>query len=676
MANINSVTNSEEEIGYAVPMDWYKSYVENGKKPSEIKNRKIISEEGDLDRSSSFEVVGVKEWAEIKKKNTYDVEVPVGTVEVSLTLAEKEEIKKRFEVKSSKETFDVVKAVLFSQKMTEKDFLKRYKYTITGNIDIKEQLIKCGRKNVEITIERKETDTSSEEEEEKEKKPAEFRNLGLSCYMNTALQVLLGVEELSKSLASISTETIRALGQRKGAKGVYKREKCVELLLAYRSLVRATEKGEACDNKLREFKSVLGSIDTRYGKRAEEDAGEVFSLILNNFSYLFEKSKYENVVSDLFAYNTDLVKVFLDASSREVGREEKSLQKSFVLYGSFRSEKGAHAHVAVVHRKQLVITSFCVLIEEGGSLMVGKVKERIGREFKVEAEKIVAGEPAGEMKMLKRGDGFSFAPKKNLFEQPMFYIVGEVKEIEFMYLKYLPQKESGFFSSMFSGSDGKAVNMPFLIEKRRNITEFLEAELRIERRADAETVLEIKNAIEESELAYSSMCVVITHRSWDARKYLNAIKDRRSEIKDALHIQCAITNWEHRVTRKIRGEQVPEEVEAKKPVSFVEFTQFHNFSTYFCIQLPLGLGGPFKGEKFGDRTTPYIEKDGLILKGVRYSLVGVLVHHNFGIGGHYVAFTKRGKTWYHCNDSTITKSTVDEAVSTGYPYGILYRREN
>ncbi|OAG29480.1 hypothetical protein NEDG_00613 [Nematocida displodere] len=664
----------EGEIGYAVPREWYKSYSENAEHAAVLVNAEILTPEKELNLESKYQVVSCEEWEEIKKKTQYDEEVPYGVVNITIDFTNKESIQKNFQSHSSKKVFDIIKLVLFSHKMTEQRFIKYYRWKINAAASLSEALIKCKTKNIHLEIERKETEQSSEEEIKRENtRPAEFRNVGLSCYMNTALQVLLGVDELSHKILAISSNTIYDLGRKRNTAKGHSKEKCAQLLLAYRSLVKSSKKGGDCGSMLREIKKVLGEIDSRYGRCSEEDAGEVFSLILNNFNYLFEKTKYDSLVSDLFRYNADELQECLDRSRKEVRRTEKNIYKSFVMNGSFGSEKGPHAHVLVVHRNQLLVSSVCVYKEEGGDLLVGNVRKKICRDFQVSLENVVAGESTAQFRVIKREDGYTFASKKNLHEQPVFYIVDNPEEIEFVFLRYLPQKESlGFLTSIFGSGDKRVFSAPFLIKKKSNLAHFLEDSLRIKRRTTVpDTMLELQESVKEDSRLFSSVCVVVSHKHWDATEYINAIKEREEETRDALHIQCVVTNWENRHIRKPSEEEKADNPNIHR---VVESRHFCKFSKYFCVQLSNGLGASFK-EKPLEKHKLTIEKDSLMLDGGRYALVGILVHHNFGIGGHYVAFTKRGESWYHCNDSTITRSTVSAAISTGYPYGLLYRRE-
>jgi ubiquitin C-terminal hydrolase len=52
-----------------------------------------------------------------------------------------------------------------------------------------------------------------------------------------------------------------------------------------------------------------------------------------------------------------------------------------------------------------------------------------------------------------------------------------------------------------------------------------------------------------------------------------------------------------------------------------------------------------------------------------YTLSGVVLHQGTMGFGHYIAYVRRGSTWYECDDSTITKineATVLKAQSAAY----------
>ncbi|KAI5184299.1 hypothetical protein NEHOM01_0044 [Nematocida homosporus] len=718
----NNILDGKDRPGYAIAKDWYIKYKSGETNLPKLINRPIRSKITELTAQSDYQVISCSEWEKIRQTYNFDIEVPVGVVNISMRLQNKDTspIDKHFQAAASQEIFEVIQVVLFSHKMTKSQFNQQYDYQITNGVDLSAQLIKCNSDEVNIEISLRDSlsndlglndslsglkkrdkigevnthnnlsrnnnlsyqDNKNSKDLKKDSgtKPVEFRNVGLSCYMNTALQVLLGVSELSQKILGIRSETIRELSQRKNTKKGYSKEKSAQLLLAYRGLAKSAAKGEDCSGRLREMKRALGNIDPRYGRCTEEDAGEVFSLILTNFSYLFERTAYEKLVSNLFMYNADLVRVYKTESGQEVHRERKNLYKSFVLNGSFGSEKGPHAHVLVVHQCQLLITSLCVYQESSGELLVGAVKEKISRDFQVPVEQVLVGEMAGEGRMvLKREDSYRFMPKKALFGQPIFYIAEQImtSEIEFVFLKYLPQKENqNFFTSLFGNNDKNIIEMPFIMKKERDIAEFFKSNLKIIRKPEeSDTLLEIKDTVAESPMYFSSMVVVISHKHWQATEYIESLKERKNKAKETLHVQCVLTNWENNHVRQV--DRKKDRNEKKEPIagaaSVLEFTSFCCFAKYFCVQLPLGLGSYYTGERLFEKHKLQVEKDGLILDGKAYSLVGILVHHNFGIGGHYVAFTKRGDVWYHCNDSTITKSSVQEAVSTGYPYGILYR---
>ncbi|KAI5172796.1 hypothetical protein NEFER03_1828 [Nematocida sp. LUAm3] len=659
----------KDTLGYALPTEWYLAYKEN-KSVSSIKNKEILNGCNQLNREAEYHVVTCKEWKEIKKKYEYDVEVPVGMVNVHIKLKEKQKIEKEFPVDGTQIIFEVFQVVLFSKKMTEETFTDLYNWKINGDVTLKDALIKCEAENVYIEIERK----IIEEEEAVEMKPSGFRNIGLSCYMNTALQVLLGVPELSQRILEIDRKVVKEIAQKRSHRKGYNREKGCSLFLAYKGLLESIKKEQDCWESLREIKRVLGSIDSRYGRCSEEDAAEVFSLILTNFDYLFEKTKYSGMVSELFKYSANQVQTFLDANRNEIITEKKHLYNSFVLNGTFGSEQGPHAHVLVIHANQLICTSLCIHIKNNTRLIVGEVKKIISENLEISRDSVVSVEISSEGQVFKRSDEHSFISRKYLYEQPIFYIIEEAQDnIEFVFLNYQSQREgAAFFISLFGG-DEATKNLPFVIKKQANITDFLKDSLRISRSPeDSKTLLDIQNGFAESKELFGSMSIVISHKHWNASEYLHAIKERKNKLKECTHIQCVITNWENRSTRKPKKE---EKSGCKQRVdNIIEYTQFCKFSEYFCVQLPLGLGSSYKGEKMYEKEKFHVEREGLILNGSVYSLSGVFVHHNFGSGGHYVAFTKREDVWYHCNDGTINIASGKEAVSTGYPYGLLYRR--
>lgn len=695
----------EEKIGYAVPAEWYKRYQRKERALGKIKNKDLLGEDGKIRKSAEYAKIGPEEWLKIKRLYAYDVEVPIGIVMVKLIYKDKEREEKKFPVEASQKIFEVLQVVLFNHKITVERFNSKYTCTITNNVDLSDTFAKCNTSEVNIAVERRSggcidnsssdssnnsssdnnSNNSSNNHHHRRKKevskafngrPVEFRNLGLSCYMNTALQVLLGVEELSREISKMETSTIMEYGRRKDTKKDYSKEKSANLLLAYKNLVKSTARHEDCSGCLREIKRALGTIDPRYGKYSEEDAGEVFSLILTNLNYLFEKTAHKNLIPELFMYNADQVKVYLN-NNREIHREKKNIYRSFVLNGYFGSDKSIHHHVLVIHKDPLHTTALCVHREIGTAYVsVESVKERICRSFNVQLHEIIVCEINEEGKVVRKKDTDVFIPSKNLLEQPIFYLTDTPeRDTEFVFVRYTAQKESpGFFGSFFGGADKRTEILPFVIKKKRNITDFLKKELKIKRRIESiDTQLDMLDEVEESERSYASIAVVLSQKHWEAQEYIEALKERKNRLKDHIHMQCLITNWENRAMRKIVDEKDKRaDIDAD---AVVEYTRFSGFSKYFCMQLPSGLGNGCKSDRIGDRSRLYIEKECLVLEGKVYSLWGILVHHTFGIGGHYVAFTKRGETWYHCNDSTITKSSAKEAAGTGYPYGILYRRK-
>lgn len=755
----------ERSLGYAVSREAYNRYKKGEK--FKIENERILKE-GDLDPSADFIVLSQKEWEDISGVSGFDREVIVGRAEIHIVL-EKGEIEKKFSVPVSEVLFNVIKIVIFQERMREEEFVEGYFYRISPEIELKDRIVTGDTERVKIEIEKKK---QTEKKEEKTSQtdglsngtnstnganrangmgntnnpnstlnnpsqsnstlsemdnpnnpsqldnsdalddldgeselsstghseqsstsdsqssnschssqlnssgnqssnysalstrpssfslsarpdctPVEFRNVGLTCYMNTALQVLLGVSELSSTIEEMSKREIDQFKRRRNTKKGYNREKSGELLLAYKELIRTVREKGDCLIRLKEIKRVLGSIDSRYRGCTEEDAGEAFSLILSNFSYLLEKTKYDRLISDLFLYRAESVEIVR-------GKETvKELYKSFVLNGSFGSE-GGHFHVLVVNRDQLVWSRLCVHFTR--RISVGKIIQRILENFRLERRKVVGVRVDGE-RVIRLKDDYEFNFEKSLFNQPIFYITEKTDEnIEFVFLKYSSVDGLSFFSSFFSGGRN-LFEIPFLVGRRCNLAEFLEGELRINRRTEVpDTVLDIQESSGGGNSYFSSIVISFSNKHWDLSEYIEIVKTRRYGVKESINVQCVVSNWETRTERKIDG------------VVTEEFTRFRGFSRYFCVQLPVGLGRPFKGEK--DRQKLLVEKDGLVLDGVSYSLAGILVHHSFGIGGHYVAFTKRNGIWYHCNDSTISKSSVNEAVTTGYPYGILYRK--
>ncbi|OAG32233.1 hypothetical protein NEIG_01918 [Nematocida sp. ERTm5] len=647
-------------VGYAISSE---SYALCKIDKSAVINNKIILRDGIVDADSDYLVISCREWDSLISVHSYDEEVPFGTIHINLTV-NTNEIVKKFTVPAGQVLFDVIKIVLYTEKMSRDEFTNRFRYEVTPNLGLDEKLVRGEAVDVCIEI----FEVSRENAPEKEEcKPVEFRNVGLTCYMNTALQVLLGVGELSSAIEEMSRDEICKYSERKDSKKGYNRKKCGDLLNAYRELIRTVRKKGDCAGKLREIKRAIGAIDNRYRGCTEEDAGEVFSLILTNFNYLFEKTKYAKLIPDLFMYSAESVRIFKEGEE-VVSKKVKPLYKSFVLNGSFGSEGGPHSHVLVIHKNQLIVTGLCIHSERDS---IGNIKEKISNSFHVETSKIVSI-LISNGKVGKVADEDLLACKRNLLEQPIFYITDEeIESIEFLFISYTPIAEGlAFFTSLFSGLKN-VFQIPFLVRKKCNIAQFLESHLRIKRRDVPNTVLDIQQNIESTENHFGSMVVVLSNKYWDATAHIDIIKNRKYEVKECVHVQCVVSNWENLTVR----ERTPEDTEKFSFDVVEESTKFRRFSKYFCVQLPVGLGRPFKGDK-SDRQKLFVEKDGLVLDGAVYSLVGILVHHSFGIGGHYVAFTKRNNTWYHCNDSTITKSSVNEAISTGYPYGILYKRSD
>ncbi|KAI5188581.1 hypothetical protein NECID01_0194 [Nematocida sp. AWRm77] len=672
-------------FGYAVPKEWHQKYLRRKENLPSIDNASLVGPDGTLTEEAKYSVLSCTEWETAKKKCFWDIEVPVGVVEITIVLKRSSPVTKTFQALASQNVFEVIRMVLFAHSMTEEEFTKTHTYVITGNVNLSQQLIKCEAQKIFIEVESTETASRSPEDAAvKERRPAEFRNVGLSCYMNTALQVLLGVEELSQKVLSISNDTVRTLALQKDTSTGYSKEKCAQLFIAYRSLVKSAQKGEECGHRLREIKRVLGSIDGRYGKCSEEDAGEVFSLILNNFNYLFEHTEHEKLISSLFMYSADQTKVFLNREGCEVLRKHKNIYKSFVLNGSLGSEKGPHAHVIAVHRNQLVLTSLCVHLDPSSkdrrTLSVLLAKKKIAKAFGVSTACIVAGEVSSEGFVWKRDDAYVFPLQKNLCDQPVFYITDfPESDAEFVFLRYLPQKDtsSRFFTSFFGNSDQKHTLLPHVLKKTDDLSEFLSVHLGIQKRPCAsDTALDVQEVSPDSVSCFRTRCAILSQKIWNADTYAGIINSRKPQLKDSLHVQCVLTHWENRSVRTHLTLEEKKEQKDSGAASAVEFSYFSQFSKYFCVQLPFGLGLSAKCERFFEKQKLHVEKDGLVLDGGSYSLVGILVHHNFGIGGHYVAFTKRGHTWYHCNDSTITQSSALEAAGTGYPYGILYKRQN
>ncbi|KAH9386939.1 uncharacterized protein NEMAJ01_1835 [Nematocida major] len=636
-------------IGYAVAKKSYEKY-KAGEDP--LVSSQDILKNGFLDPNSNYTVISCREWDAINAEFLCDAAVPVGRVRMHVTVSP-DGISKDFAVPAGEKLFSVIRVVLFSEKMSLEEFQQNFACTVSPPVGMGESLVRGESAEISVKITRKVSPESLQDEN----RPVEFRNVGLTCYMNTALQVLLGVSELSDAVLQISQEEIREFAARKNTRQGYDREKCGVLLQAYKALVKTARRRGDCLGKLKEIKRALGSIDPRYRGCSEEDAGEVFSLILNNFNYLFEKTPYESLIPDLFVYTAESVRV-LRSHGEVVGRKVKPLYRSFVLNGSFGSEGGPHGHVLVIHRNQLITTGLCLY--QGKT--VGEIRESVSRKFQEPVWKVLAVQMEGE-RIRKVPDAEPFSFRKNLLEQSFVYVTDEaLEDAEFLFISYTPGIEGlSFLASFFSGVKN-VFQIPFLVRKKCNIAQFLGENLKIKRRTDVpNTVLEIKHSREETEEYFGSMVVALTNKYWDAAEHIESIKNRKYEVRDCVHVQCVVSNWES--PSRERREEEGKEVE--------EFTRFRGFSKYFCVQLPVGLGKG--GEKF-DRQKFFVEKEGLVLDGAAYSLVGILVHHSFGIGGHYVAFTRRGGMWYHCNDSSITKSSANDAASTGYPYGILYRR--
>lgn len=652
----------KRSVGYAVPRDAYKKYLKGNS--AQIRNSEIMKDSS-LDLSADFVVISCAEWDCLAKEVGYDIDIPFGMCDIRIVV-DSGEIDKRFSVPSSEIVFDLIKIVIFQESMEEEEFLQKYFCKISPEIELSDQIVRGESKEVKIEISSRVKRVK--EEPVDECTPVEFRNVGLTCYMNTALQVLLGVSELSSVIEKMKITEITEYSQRKNTKKGYSREKSGDLLIAYRDLIKTVRKKGDCLPKLRDIKRAMGNIDPRYRGCAEEDAGEAFSLILSNFNYLFEKTLYERLIPDLFMYCAESVKIYRK-DRKEVLTEVKPLYKSFVLNGSFGSEHGPHSHVLVINRDQLVVTRLCVHFE--GAVTVQKVKDRIAECFRVGEDSIV-GVRVEDEKVVRLDQSYEFILSKNLLNQPIFYVTDkEIDKIEFVFLSYTAAVEGlAFFTSLFSGVKN-VFQMPFLVERKCNIAHFLETGLKIKRRTDVpNTLLDIQQTTKGTDAYFGSMVIALSNKYWDATEHTDIIKTRRHNVKDHIHIQCVVSNWEASSIRN-RSEKDLNGCDFDK---VEEFTRFRDFSKYFCVQLPIGLGRPFKGEKILDRQKLLVEKDGLVLNGVSYSLTGILVHHSFGIGGHYVAFTKRNGMWYHCNDSTITKSSVNEAVTTGYPYGILYKK--
>ncbi|KAI5159461.1 hypothetical protein NEAUS03_0320 [Nematocida ausubeli] len=648
------------QVGYAISRASYKQCKIDSS--AEIKNE-IILQNGLLDTASDYLVISCEEWDSITSVHSYDKEIPVGKINIKITI-NINEITKEFSVSAGDILFDIIKIVMYTERMTEDEFRDEFRYEITPDIQLNEKLVRAGTENVSINIFEKNKKNRKSKED---CMPVEFRNVGLTCYMNTALQVLLGVGELSNAIEEMTRDEINEYAQREDTKKGYTREKCGNLLNAYRELIKTVRKKKDCHSKLSEMKRAIGSIDTRYRGCIEEDAGEVFSLILTNFNYLFQKTRHENLIPDLFMYSAESVRVFKEGEE-VVNKCIKPLYKSFVLNGSFGSEGGPHSHILVMHKNQLVVTALCIPAAQN---TIQNIKERISNSFHVEAERI-ACIFVSDGRVERVSDDQILVSKRSLLDQPIFYITDEdIENIEFLFISYTATVEGlAFFTSLLSGVKN-VFQIPFLVKKKCNIAQFLERELKIKRRDIPNTILDIQQNRESTERHFGSMVIALSNKYWDAAEHIDIIKNRKYDMKDCVHVQCVVSNWETTSAR----ERTSEDKEDFLFDRVEESTKFRKFSKYFCVQLPIGLGKPFKGDK-SERQKLLVEKDGLVLDGVVYSLVGILVHHSFGIGGHYVAFTKRNNTWYHCNDSTITKSSVNEAISTGYPYGILYRRSD
>ncbi len=77
--------------------------------------------------------------------------------------------------------------------------------------------------------------------------------------------------------------------------------------------------------------------------------------------------------------------------------------------------------------------------------------------------------------------------------------------------------------------------------------------------------------------------------------------------------------------------------------------------TYFKNQTSLNIVNDFKittPENLRDRCLGINKLD----ISHKYKLSGIIMHHGMSInGGHYTAYVKVNNTWYHCNDSSVTK---------------------
>jgi ubiquitin carboxyl-terminal hydrolase 20/33 len=67
--------------------------------------------------------------------------------------------------------------------------------------------------------------------------------------------------------------------------------------------------------------------------------------------------------------------------------------------------------------------------------------------------------------------------------------------------------------------------------------------------------------------------------------------------------------------------------------------------------------------------------DGFIPKETKYELVSVINHYGSLSGGHYTCYTKHEREWYLCNDSLVTRSTIDEVLSSE-AYVLFYEIKN
>lgn len=676
--------NDPGEIGYAVSTEC----VQNGKACGTIRNAGIVDADGKL--NGGYTVVTPEEWSAMKQGG-YDYEIAVGVIDCHFELYDKQPpIKKHVAVPANAVLFDVIRNIYFYPEMTLSFFQR--------NFAVVQQR---GRSDVSVGVDRKAAelrdpsshlkimrkDAGEERQEEERVRICGLENVGNTCFMNSVLQCLYNIDELTNFFLKNKHLKRDPLDEERTRGGCDSREERLnhsreKLTFEYASLIKDMYRGNGSAITPWSFKNTLSMLNPMFKGSSQHDAPEFLSHLLDGIHEYLNAKKVEKLGKKDKRRSSDGAREVPEAQAEREWTEYRKTNESVitdVFMGQLRSTlecKVCH-NTSIKHDPSMYLAlsipdtaeyvPVCINFVDNRlpvkttvqkNTTVGNLKTALKREKEIKGE-MIAVEVSGDRVVREIGDKEAVL-RKGTF---IYEYGSHKKNILFLTLKF-----SAYYIMQYG------LNHPLLVDRTENIYEAIAAKLSPFVKADKRSkgVEWWRERIEvgkQERVDLPVVKVVFTSGSFSDIfekdfKMENMVRKedgggidlqncidffmRKEDLSDSNAIYCT------RCKRKTGATKQMDMVRAPK-----------------CLIISLKKFRYTSSGQVNVNTVVSVPVCNFSIAGAVYSLKGVCNHYPIGSGGHYTATVNKCGRWFTCNDSSVSET---KRVRVENAYLLFYER--